>query len=766
MATNGKPSTRFTITYGDLPVESTGGSLTPVIVAPRYAVHKPIEGYAGSALGLYNINGMETATSYAFPDYFGGKIDSDSCKLCANKALVVISEEGDKITGTISSVNPNCVVTSTTVKSVGTTQTVGLSGYSIMSGDKVKVTVGGVSKVGSVIDVLPTYEVPTPEVVALTSNAGTADFSGLALSVGNVIEDVVYLAKLVAIDTNSYKFEIRAIAGDAGYYIVKTVKAGEEISIGTVALKGVLTEAMLSAMAINDGFIFKAFAERVKSFDKVYLNVDLAELISDGKDSATADLEFYKAFGAGAINIGTNYWDITDVGVSVPATVFISIANKQYRLAEAELSLEYRELITDDANVMISTNGAIASEFAGVFDPMNPMGFAYTVFNAVSSGFGGATAFMIAVEEDSDAGYRKAIERAGRYEDAYGIVPIRSTEAVDAFVKEIIAKYSSPEVAQFKCGWLTSKAKQESVVLDADENGVAIIGTVADGKLTILAGDLIKAGVREGDIVSISGGVDGSSIATNVSYKVKRLESATSAILEGAAGAVVSAGCVTISRKMNSSEFAEAIAAEAASINNYRIKLIAADQINYGGFEDVDKAYLAVACAAMRAALAPHAPLTDRVLDGFTISEKIGWTDADFEVMNRGGAWVVYNDIDGAVKNYHQITTRTDGTIAEEDSAVSNGDSMVRELRSAIRPLASGSSNASEAVLGEIEAKVHAVMSAIAARNYPAELGPQFEDYSIVALYRPAGNRQRIVGKFNITGQLPLQDGEFGFNLI
>lgn len=766
MATNGKPTTRFTITYGDLPVESTGGSLTPVIVAPRYAVHKPIEGYAGSDLGLYDINGAEATASYTFPDYYGGKIDSDSCKLYAKNALVVISEEDEAITGALDAANPNCINTSSTVKSIGTSATTGLSGYSILSGDKVKVTVGSVSKVGTVIDVLPTYEAPVPEVVALTSNTGTADLSGLELSAGSVLTDVVYLAKLVSIDTDNYKFEIRAIAGDSGYYVVKTVKAGEELSIGNAAIKCTLTTEILSAMAVNDSFIFKAFVERVKSFDKVYVNVDLSELITGEEASATAELEFYKAFGAGAISINTSYWDITDVGINVPATVFISNANKQYRLAEADLMLEYRELIADDANTMVSTSGAIASEFAGVFDPMNPMGFAYTVFSAVASGLGGAAAFMIAVDEDSDAGYRRAIERAGRYEAAYGIVPLRRTEAVDAFVKETINKYSRPEVAQFKCGWLTSKVKQESIVLDVDDNGVAIIGAIADNKLTIMAGDLIKAGVCEGDVVTIVGGVDGMGVSTNVSYKVKRLESATTAVLDGALGVVVSAGCVKISRKLSATDYAEAIAAEAASINNYRIKLIAADQVNYGGFENVDKAYLAVACAAMRAALPPHAPLTDRVLDGFTISEKIGWTDADFEVMNNGGAWIVYNDIDGAVKNYHQITTRTDGTIAEEDSAVSNGDSMVREIRNAIRPLASGSSNASEAVLGAIEAKVHAVMSAIAARTYPVELGPQFEDYSIIELYRPTGNRQRIIGKFSITGQLPLQDGEFGFNLI
>jgi hypothetical protein len=441
--------------------------------------------------------------------------------------------------------------------------------------------------------------------------------------------------------------------------------------------------------------------------------------------------------------------------------IYLTVGGKQLRVAEADLALEYRELITEDANTMVSTAGHLASSFAGVADPLNPMGMAYAVFNTVSSSLGGASAYMIAVDEDSEAGYARAFAKAGRYEDAYGLVPLKAGEAMIPAVTGIINKYSAPEVAQFKVGWLAHTSERSAVVMDKDDNGVALIGTIADSTLTILSGDLIKGGVKEGDIVEI---VNGDTVTGRA--KVARVTSSATASVTGLAGEAVSASCVRVVRELSATEYAESIAAEAAKLNNARLRLTVSDQLNFGGFIDVDKVYINVALASMRAALPPHAPLTDRVIPGFTITDTLGWTDDDYETMNKGGAWVVYNDIDGTVKTYHQVTTLTNGTIAEEDSAVSNGDSIAREIRAAIRPLAGGSSNASNAVISAIEAKFHAVMASIAARDYPDELGPQFEDYSIKELYRPEGNRQRIIGRYTITGQLPLQDGDFGINLI
>lgn len=752
MATNGKPTTRFTVTYGDLPAESAGGSLIPVIVAPRYAVHKATAGYAGAEAGLYDINNTADGSKiYAFPDYQGGVIDKNGCKMFARNAMIVLPD--NTITGTLDTDYPTLIKTSKTVRPV--------SDYPIVAGDKVKVTVSGQNVVGRIIDVLPTYTTEEPKVVTLA----TGETVEVAIDdlVAKPEQDIAYLIRVVSKNGDSVKFEARAILGDTGYYnVFDAVTADAPMSIGEFGITPRFTSEQLRGFAVGDSLIVKAFAEKAGAYDNIYVDVDLSGL----GNTEAATLEFYKKSPINTLQVKTQYWDIVDATVKALDIVRVQIADKSYRVAEAEMVVEYRELITDDANILVSSSGNNASVYAGVFDPENPMGFAYTVFKAVSSSFGGATAYMIAVDEDSDAGYQRAIERAGRYEDAYAFVPISGREAVKNFVKSTIAQYSRPEVAQFKCGWLTSGVKQSTVVMDKDSNGAALIATIANNTLTLVAGDIIEAGIKEGDTVVVIGGASAATVSTEQTFKFVRAINSLEAKIVGYASTEPIVGAIRFERKLSSTEYAKAVAEEAAAINNYRIKLIAADQVNYGGFVDVDKAYLAVACAAMRAALPPHAPLTDRVLDGFTITEKVSWTDADLETMNYGGAWVVYNDIDGAVKNYHQITTRTDGSIAEEDSVVSNGDAIVRELRTAIRPLAGGSSNASLAVIGAIEAKVHAVMAAIAARSYSAELGPQFEDYAILALYRPEGNRQRIIGNFSITGPLPLQDGEFTFNLI
>ena len=760
MATNGKPTTRFTITYGDLPVESTGGSLTPVFVGPRYVVHKLAEGYAETSIGGYNINDPEAVLEFDFPKSNGGKVDTGSCALYGENVMLAISEEATPITGKISADEPSAVLVSQSVRPVGGQLTEGLNGFSITAGDKAKVTIGEKSIVCRVVDVLPSYETPVPEIQALTENTGLTNVADIVVTAEELVADVAYIATAKTVADGKVGIAISAINGDLGFYAVKEFEADKVVTFGSKSVSMTLKAEQIAAIRAGDSFVIRAFAKRASSYDRVYTNADLSSIVTEEGDTAT--VEFYKnVTGAAAVEIGSAYWDVTDTGVKVYDAVYLTVGGKQLRVAEADLALEYRELITEDANTMVSTAGHLASSFAGVADPLNPMGMAYAVFNTVSNSLGGASAYMIAVDEDSEAGYARAFAKAGRYEDAYGLVPLKAGETMIPTVTGIINKYSAPEVAQFKVGWLAHTSERSAVVMDKDDNGVVLIGTIADSTLTILSGDLIKGGVKEGDIVEI---VNGDAVTGRV--KIARVTSAATASVAGLAGEAISASCVRIVRELSATEYAESIAAEAAKLNNARLRLTVSDQLSFGGFIDVDKVYINVALASMRAALPPHAPLTDRVIPGFTITDTLGWTDDDYETMNKGGAWVVYNDIDGTVKTYHQVTTLTDGTIAEEDSAVSNGDSIAREIRAAIRPLAGGSSNASNAVIGAIEAKFHAVMASIAARDYPDELGPQFEDYSIKELYRPEGNRQRIIGRYTITGQLPLQDGDFGINLI
>jgi hypothetical protein len=135
--------------------------------------------------------------------------------------------------------------------------------------------------------------------------------------------------------------------------------------------------------------------------------------------------------------------------------------------------------------------------------------------------------------------------------------------------------------------------------------------------------------------------------------------------------------------------------------------------------------------------------------------------------MNDGGVWLVYNNSDNTAVTYHQITTLTDGTVAEEDSAVSNGDSIVRALRTALRLKGiSGKANVSEALLSTINSTIVAELNYIQGIPYDAMYGSRILSHVIDALYIPESNRQSVVCRVQITLPLPLQDGLFEFNLI
>jgi hypothetical protein len=158
--------------------------------------------------------------------------------------------------------------------------------------------------------------------------------------------------------------------------------------------------------------------------------------------------------------------------------------------------------------------------------------------------------------------------------------------------------------------------------------------------------------------------------------------------------------------------------------------------------------------------------MNELVVPGFQINDTMKWTDEDYEVMNRGGVWVVAKNAEGDVVTYHQITTLTDGTIAEEDSVVSNGDEIVRRLRLAVRPYASGKCNVTDALITKIKTTLTAELTQLQAEYYADTYGPRVLSFDIDQLYIPEGNKKSLVCSLNIQVPEPMQDGRFNFNLF
>ena len=221
---------------------------------------------------------------------------------------------------------------------------------------------------------------------------------------------------------------------------------------------------------------------------------------------------------------------------------------------------------------------------------------------------------------------------------------------------------------------------------------------------------------------------------------------------------------VKFTRELSTSEYAAALAAEARAYNNAWVNLVWCDSLTVLGYSNQPLSLLCCALAALRASLPPHAPLSDVTVPSVEVGNTLMLGDAEYEALNTGGVWVVRQDATGSPVTMHQITTLTDGTIAEEDSVVSNGASIARELRSATKKFR-GNVNVSDDLIEQLRADILAVFTQIAGRSYPAIYGPQLEDYEIVELKRDDANKQRLLCKLSGAMPLPLIDSESVFAL-
>lgn len=763
MATYGKPTTSFYVNYGTADATVSTDSLSPVIIAPRYKLHKMEAGYSDAKLVEVdkegNIVNPDSLTYPLINDHNSlpwpgrsetGVIDYTSAKLKAANCSVILNSNAMK--GAVNDTNGlHCIVMTGTVQYVDNEVADELNSHEVLEGDTVLITESGKEIRATVVEVLPTYD---PAKAAITDSAD-ADVTDLHVDLTEFTGEVD-CAYLIQVGNNNVA-TISALSGDAGYTDSWDLST-EAVKLGSFgATISVVEGATLTSSA---SYIVRITAEKISEYNKVYVDRKLSAVES-------TDVRFASSrIAPASVVIPTAYWSVDDAGVSLGNAVYINIASKSYEVASADLYLEYRELLTEDALELRTNQINDILDWVGPVHPDNPMGMMF----AAASQAGGGLIYLVATEGATEADTVKAVEYAGQFESAYAIVPYLQTGVTQAAVKAIIAKYSSPTVAQFKHGWFCTTSGQETIVYDK-EGAESLIGdiqvdaTTAKMTLKLVAGDLLKAKVKAGDYAVIVGEYDeDSNKYEEHSYKITRVVDTDRVELQNGRAHGISR--VYFKRSLSGTDYAKKLADEARAINNYHINFVASDSLNFAGYEDVSPAYLCATLAAYRSVLPPHAPMNELAVPGFSINNKMKWTDTEYEIMNAGGAWVVARNAEGELVTFHQITTLTDGTVAEEDSVVSNAESIVRRLRIAVRPYASGKCNVTQSLLMRIQDTLVATLNQLQNESVNDSYGPRILDYSIPRLEIPEGNSRSVVCYVNIDLPQPLQDGTFYFNLF
>lgn len=759
MASNARPRTRITQTYGPIGTIADRRALSPVLIAPRYAVHGVGDGYADGSIGTYDVTNNELK-NIPWPANAGNSlIDVDSATLYVSNALLKVNET--PLTASSTEDAPNKLVFEQAVQTEnGITRAPALGGYDVREGDTLYIAKTGSETVtATVVDVQAQQKAATVVATAYgAGNTGTGEAPATTGSVFTGSNDITYLLEIVSVDSGTLSARVIALAG-ATYQATIAFTAGEATAIDAYGVKLTFASITSTAYKVNDRFQISCAAAKDGAVNIVMINKELPET------HLTGELEISvcsRNVAVGDVSVGESMWHATTSNITIEDSVYVSVGESRYMLMEGDMYVAYREQLLDESLEVIDARSEYAAEFAGLAVPENPMGMWYRL--ALTAG--GTAFYMMSVAEDTDAGYERAVALAGKYEELYAIVCFRQTAAVRAAVSAVIGKYAAPEIAQFKRGWFTPLTTQVSTYYEKNDDGSIILGTIHDSELTLAAsGNAVSGGVRAGDTVTVVNSFNAVTDSYETkSYTVARVVDSSTVALTNAAD-VDMMSQVVFSRQMTNAQYANAMAAEARSWNNYRINLVWASSINALGYTDIDLAYLPGILAALRASSAPHAPLSDVTVPGITVTDVEKFTDSEYEAMNNGGVWIVANDSFGNAITYHQITTRTDGTIAEEDSVVSNADSIVREFRFGLHEFR-GNANVTDALLAQMRANIYAIADQIMGRTYAAQYGPQMTAFEIVSLEEDPANNTGIIGTFRPTLPKPFLNGGFTFNLV
>ena len=777
MAINPIPRSSFELQFGVLGAMDQSRGLLPAFIAPRYAVHGT-DGVTESAdNGYIGTYGEASGTVVTWPGR--AEVDStvDTAKAAVYAPAPVVTVNHEALSATTESTALNKLTFEETVASGnGETADVKLNGYSVVAGDKLKITKGGSGeRVVTVVDVQASLD---PAVVGnaeeLTSNTGSGTLTTSGTFIG--AEECIYLVRVAEIseetevsgasgasgaagaDISSIKFEVTAIGGEVGYSATLTfTQASVAQNIGNYGAK-MAVDAM-TGFALNDSYVITCSPSQAGARNIVYINATL------DTGWASQDLEVFVESGnviGTSVEIAKAYVNTTATGVQMMEGAYVQFGGASYALtADTKLFVSYRELLKSDTYKLLDVRTTGTADWVGQIVPDNPLGMMYGVANSIAPG----SFYLMAVPDSSDESYQTALEYIGTFEEVFAPIPYDQNKVIQSTLVGIVNKYSDPYIAQYKKAWLTALTEESSVVYEKTSNGMPLLGTVTDGVLTLEApADVVAGGLKIGDTAILMNVYDETLEAyVDREYAITSIVDSTSVGLSGAAdtGRVAQ---VKFTRELSTSEYAAALAAEARAYNNAWVNLVWCDSLTVLGYSNQPLSLLCCALAALRASLPPHAPLSDVTVPSVEVGNTLMLGDAEYETLNTGGVWVVRPDATGSPVTMHQITTLTDGTIAEEDSVVSNGASIARELRSATKKFR-GNVNVSDDLIEQLRADILAVFAQIAGRSYSAIYGPQLEDYEIVELKRDDANKQRLLCKLSGAMPLPLIDSESVFAL-
>jgi hypothetical protein len=659
-------------------------------------------------------------------------------------------------------------------------------------GDRVRISYSGGVTSTRVIELIN-------DVVDSTASASTpgAGNTGPALDpvVDNPTEytgtsDTIYEVKVVKGGTWAEGPQVIVTTSNGvDSYGVQTISAADvPFNLGFLGLKAQFVSG--TGLTLGNTYYFSVTA---KSKGAVRV-VRLADSVPPSVDTATAltvDFSIFKNSvtvpGFGYPTFGSEAWELTSEnrsiliksGIQVLDPSWVNNQSEQLPLTVlgAKIFIEYSAIVRENSDRLDSFSTLASVQTLGRIIPENPL--AYGVYKALLNS-AGRTVYAVAVSSDDVAGYTSALSVTEGEPRAYYMVPLSNDEQIIQLFKSHVISMSDPERAMERQAYVNAPFSSiEKLYDDKGETGQKWSGYVTQGSIigeynfvTIPDAQLLSDGIRVGDIFRSNFSIDSFGNEVYESFVIANvvdethLELATPAFSD-AVGSPELPKRVQIVRNLTKEEQASKIAANSSKLGHRRVVNIWPDYA-IDGNKNVSGVFVAAAVAGLKSSVAPHQPLTNVTLNGFTDITRSSsfFTPTQLNKIAGGGTWIITkvssDDTNasvarGSIVTRHQLTTDYSDDNMAEVSITTNLDSIAKWLRDDLRVII-GQYNNHPYLINLIRTRIEYRLTYLQGNARTQKAGPQLISYKVNKVEQDPLIRTKVLADIDLTLPYPVNN--------
>jgi len=577
--------------------------------------------------------------------------------------------------------------------------------------------------------------------------SGTTSYNGSALTITKITDDTFDIVTSYVADetgswveyvsTNSVTIKATTINGsDAMTTTAVTADAHNVIGTQGVTLQFQEDEDLVT----GDKYLVAVTAAGLGAVRTLVLR----DKLTGATDVSTLDVTLSLIDD---IDLGDEWWTastasiIVGGGATYTTAMYLGITTA-HTLLSGDLYMEYRELLTADANKLLGLSNVLdVEDNLGPAVEDNPLSL---MVKAALTPADGTLVYYIQLETDDLDGYETAAGIQDWRLEPYSLVPYSTEQDVCDALEASVEFSSAKERALYRqlIRGIDVPVYDSFYTIGNDEND--LLATLIGTDLVCANAEFVAEGVRAGDKVHINYQPDNKGGTVYDTYVIDEVVSDTElTVTEAPAADIGIAIKMEVWRTATPNEYVASVGAVAQQHENRRVCALWSDSLAFGGETDVSKAVLAAYIAGLRSAVAPHQPLSHYELQNLDITTTITLGGTQLNNMAAQGVWIVHEDAAGDVYSRHQLTTDMQDVGHREQSVTTNADAIVRDFRDYVSDLY-GRGNVSDEMLELIRSRLYSVKSLITARSFPPQIGPQLQDMTIEKLYKDPVNKDQI----------------------